>query len=355
MTATVRRPQSSSRPLLSTFVIALAFIAPSTGRAQYFGQNKVPYEHFHFEVLRTPHWDVHYYNEEAQAARDAARMLERWNTRLSSVMSHTLSKRKPVILYADHPDFQQTNVVSGMISEGTGGVTESLMDRMVLPMTGYYAETDHVLGHEGVHVFQYDIANTMQKGVYFERMPLWLVEGMAEYLSVGPEDAHTAMWLRDALQRNDLPTIDDLTNSSKYFPYRYGEALWAFIGGTWGDEKVVQVFRSALEFGVDQGIHSRARHAHRHAVAALARRDPPAVRPVPRWADRATRHRAHARRGQARAARIISSGLPSVPTAGSSRISTAASVASSSGWPTPPPARIAARSRRPVSPRGSTR
>ena len=57
---------------------------------------------------------------------------------------------------------------------------------------------------------------------------------------------------RDALQRNDLPTIDALTNSGKYFPYRYGEALWAFIGGTWGDEKVTAFFKSALEVGIDQ-------------------------------------------------------------------------------------------------------
>jgi len=254
MASTVRWPLSRTRSLLASLLISLSVAFPAVSQAQYFGRNKVPYEHFRFEVLRTPHWDVHYYNEEATAARDAARMLERWNTRLSSVMSHQLSKRKPVILYADHPDFQQTNVISGTLNEGTGGVTESLLDRMVLPMTGYYAETDHVLGHEGVHVFQYDIANTMQKGVYFERMPLWAVEGMAEYLSVGPEDAHTAMWLRDALDRNDLPTIDALTNSGRYFPYRYGEALWAFIGGTWGDEKVVQTFRAMLEVGVDQGI-----------------------------------------------------------------------------------------------------
>jgi hypothetical protein len=231
----------------------VALLVPATGNAQYFGRNKVPYERFRFEVLRSPHWDVHYYQEEATAARDASRMLERWNTRFSSVLAHTLTKRKPVILYADHPDFQQTNVVGGTLTEGTGGVTESLLDRMVLPMTGYYAETDHVLGHEAVHVFQYDIANKSEKNLNFERMPLWFVEGMAEYLSVGPEDAHTAMWLRDALQRNDLPTINDLTNSGKYFPYRYGEALWAYIGGTWGDDRVQALFRSALEVGVDQG------------------------------------------------------------------------------------------------------
>ena len=253
MTNRVFRPEFL-RPLLAPAAVALALLMPGVGQAQYFGRNKVPYERFKFEVLRTPHWDVHYYNEEETTARDAARMLERWNTRLSGVLAHPLSKRKPVILYADHPDFQQTNVVSGTLTEGTGGVTESLLDRMVLPMTGYYSETDHVLGHEAVHVFQYDIANKLGKVMDFSRMPLWFVEGMAEYLSVGPEDAHTAMWLRDALQRNDLPTIDDLTSSGRYFPYRYGEALWAYIGGTFGDEKVHQVFRASLEQGIDQAI-----------------------------------------------------------------------------------------------------
>lgn len=248
------RPLGRSRSLFAPLLIVAALVVPVTSSAQYFGRNKVPYERFDFNVLRTPHWDVHFYDEEATAARDAARMLERWNLRLSSVMAHNLTKRKPVILYADHPDFQQTNVISGTLTEGTGGVTESMLDRMVMPMTGYYAETDHVLGHEAVHVFQYDIANKAEKSLNFERMPLWFVEGMAEYLSVGPEDAHTAMWLRDALQRNDLPTIDALTNSGKYFPYRYGEALWAFIGGTWGDEKVAALFKSALEVGLEQGV-----------------------------------------------------------------------------------------------------
>jgi hypothetical protein len=195
---------------------------------------------------------VHFYPAEEQAVRDAARMLERWNTRLSGVMNYTLSARKPVILYADHPDFQQTNVISGQLTEGTGGVTESLLDRMVMPLTGYYAESDHVLGHEAVHVFQYDIANKDAKSNQFARSPLWLVEGMAEYLSVGPEDAHTAMWLRDALLRKDLPTIQDLTTSARYFPYRYGEALWAYIAGTWGDDMVTRLFRASLEQGFDQ-------------------------------------------------------------------------------------------------------
>ncbi|MGH8518740.1 MAG: basic secretory protein-like protein, partial [Panacagrimonas sp.] len=234
---------------LAFAIAAICGVQPAD--AQYFGRNKVQYEKFDWRILKTDHFDLYFYPAESLKVHDAGRQEERWYTRLSDIFRHQFD-RKSVVLYADHPDFQQTNVISGQLTEGTGGVTESLLDRMVMPMTGYYAETDHVLGHEAVHVFQYDIANKAEKNMNFARMPLWFVEGMAEYLSVGPEDAHTAMWLRDALQRNDLPTINALTNSGKYFPYRYGEALWAFIGGTWGDEKVTAFFKSALEVGIDQ-------------------------------------------------------------------------------------------------------
>ena len=244
--------------LFRLIAAALGLVAAaSTAHAQYFGRNKVQYEKFDFEVLRTPHFDVHYYASEKPAVQDAARMLERWNARLSSLFNHPLSARKPIVLYADQPDFQQTNVIADQLDEGTGGVTESMLDRLVMPLTGSYAENDHILGHEMVHVFQYDIAAAKaSSGGSLERLPLWLVEGMAEYLSLGGEDAHTAMWLRDAVLRDDLPTIKQLNDGSKYFPYRYGEALWAYIGGTWGDETIPRIYRASLKSGFDNAIRS---------------------------------------------------------------------------------------------------
>src|SRR5690606_8586096 len=84
--------------------------------------------------------------------------------------------------------------------------------------------------------------------------PLWLIEGMAEYLSVGRVDAHTAMWLRDAALRGDLPTFQQLTTDPRYFPYRYGQALWAYIGGRWGDRAVTDLYKGALREGWSQSV-----------------------------------------------------------------------------------------------------
>ena len=77
-------------------------------------------------------------------------------------------------------------------------------------------------------------------------LPLWFIEGMAEYLSIGPVDPHTAMWMRDAAAGCcGLPTTTDLSNSWEYFPYRWGQAFWAFVAGKWGDEAVGKALKGA--------------------------------------------------------------------------------------------------------------
>ncbi len=230
---------------------ALAALAPAVLLAQYFGRNKVQYESFDFRVLHTDHFDIHWYPAESLATADAARMAERWYSRLSQGLTHAFSK-KPIIFYANHPDFQQTNVVGGFIDQSTGGITEGLRTRIVMPFTGLYSENDHVLGHEIVHGFQYDIAMTQTGGLQnLGSLPLWVIEGMAEYFSVGREDSHTAMWMRDAVLRNDIPTINQLTRSTRYFPYRYGQALWAYIGGRYGDEAITRIYRVSLREGFE--------------------------------------------------------------------------------------------------------
>ena len=249
------RHHSVVRPFFPALLLAaLGAAIPASLDAQYFGRNKVQYDRFDFRVLGTEHFDVYFYPAESLATADAARMAERWYERHTALLQHAFSGN-PIIFYADHPDFQQSNVIEEFISQGTGGVTEGLRDRVIMPHSGVYAETDHVLGHELVHVYQYRIAEGMQGGLSnLNNIPLWLIEGMAEYLSIGRADPNTAMWLRDAVRRNDLPTLDQLTRDPRFFPYRYGQALWAYIGGRWGDEAVGRLYRAALQQGWERAL-----------------------------------------------------------------------------------------------------
>lgn len=250
-------PARSRARLAALTALAAGAIAlnAAPAQAQYFGRNKVQYETFDFRVLRTTHFDVYFYPEEEQAAHDAALMIERWYSRLSRVLEHEFEERQPLILYASHPHFQQTVALGGDINEGTGGVTEAFKQRIILPMAASYEETDHVLGHELVHAFQYDISGFGRAGAGLEeaarrfQVPGWFVEGMAEYLSVGPVDPHTAMWLRDAALTGRIPTIEQLTYDPSFFPYRWGQAFWAYVGGRWGDAAVGQILKQ-----VGQGV-----------------------------------------------------------------------------------------------------
>ena len=133
-----------------------------------------------------------------------------------------------------------------------------------------------------MHAFQFDL--TGQGGPVSGsnipgalRLPLWFIEGMAEYLSVGPVDVQTAMWMREAVKNQELPAIRQL-GDPKYFPYRYGHALWAYIGGRFGDETVgailgtagktgdwLQAFTSVLQVPVDtlsKDWHAALREAY---------------------------------------------------------------------------------------------
>jgi Tol biopolymer transport system component len=249
------------RRTLALALIGLGVLAlrPDAARAQYFGQNKVQYGRFDFQIIQTQHFDVYYYGRERAAALDGARMAERAYARLSRILEQQWIERKPLILYASSSDFQQTNATEGDVGEGTGGFTEPFKHRMVVPFTGAYADFEHVLQHEMVHAFQFDVFSHGHPGAGIQTLtqinpPLWFMEGMAEYLSIGPVDPHTAMWLRDAAVEGNLPTIEQLTYDPRIFPYRFGHSIWAYIGQRWGDEAIGAILHGAMAGGIEKSF-----------------------------------------------------------------------------------------------------
>src|SRR3982750_910693 len=106
----------------AALVALLSLPRPGALDAQYFGRNKVRGDKFDFRVLQAPHFDAYHYPAESLATADAARIAERWYARLSTLLGHEF-KRRPLVFYADAPDFQQTNVIGELIGQGTGGVT----------------------------------------------------------------------------------------------------------------------------------------------------------------------------------------------------------------------------------------
>ena len=238
-------------------ILALLALLASTrlNAQQYFGMNQVQYKHFNWRVIETEHYDVHYYPEEREGAMAGARMAERSYARLSKVLDHQFRERKPIIFFSSRSEFGQNNV-TGDLGEGTGGVTDYGRHRMIMPLTGDLGSFEHVLTHEMVHEFQYDIFARGKAGAGMQTIsqidpPLWFMEGMAEYLSSGPHHLLTETWIRDAVVNGTLPTIEQMTERpDKYFPYRFGESLWEYVGSRWGDAAIGEILQNATTLGI---------------------------------------------------------------------------------------------------------
>ena len=225
--------------------------------AQYFGQNKPRYESFDFKIQSSKHFDVYHYLDNEEVLDDITEKSEQWYAMHQAVLRDTFSSRNPLVLYNNHPDFQQTNTIQGEIGVGTGGVTEAFKNRVVFPLTFTNEQTNHVLGHEMVHAFQYHMilngdSTSLQN---LANLPLWMVEGLAEYMSKGKEDPFTAMWMRSSVANDDLPTFRDLQNP-KYFPYRYGQVFWAYVASVWGDEVIQPLFINTAKYGLPVALQT---------------------------------------------------------------------------------------------------
>ena len=240
---------------LRLLIVILTLVFIPEIQAQYFGQNKVKYKQFDFKVVESETFDTYHYLEKDSLIIGLVKDAEKWRKRHEVVFKDSFDYKVPIILYSNHGDFQQTSVVSGLIGTSTGGVTEGLKNRVTFPVTPSYTQTDHVMGHELVHAHQYNMIKSSDS-LSFKNMgniPLWMTEGMAEYLSIGSVDAHTAMWMRDAVANDYFPRIKDLYKS-RYFPYRFGQAFWAFVGGTFGDDIMYPLYRETAKLGVKEAF-----------------------------------------------------------------------------------------------------
>lgn len=241
--------------MVMLFLFTLLLTIPQVS-AQYFGRNRPSYRSFDYKVYESPHFTIYHYFDNDSVVNALANRFEHWYLRHTELFSDEFEKPSPILIYHNHPEFQQTTAISGGIGVGTQGVTEALKNRVVIPVLETNAQTDHVIGHELVHVFHF-------RALYIDdslslnslrNLPLWLVEGMAEYFSIGSQDANTAMIIRDAIKQDDFPTLEQMTRDYSYNPYRYGHSFVAFLGRTWGDDIIAPLYRETAKFGYERAI-----------------------------------------------------------------------------------------------------
>ncbi|HEX4633685.1 MAG TPA: hypothetical protein VH163_07635 [Gemmatimonadales bacterium] len=228
-------------------LLALAVLPAGRGlRAQYgyFGENKVQFKEFDWRVMQGPHVDLHYYPAEEELARVALAYAEESYAALSRRFNYEVPHRVPLIVYASHTDFEQTNILPYVPPEGLLGVTDFAKERVTLPFTGSYYDFKHTIRHELVHVFQISLEAQTFRRYPRERhaaLPLWWTEGLAEYFSIGT-DNQGEMILREITVSGQLPTLEQLNYAGGGAVYPVGAKIHQFLADSYGEWRILEVY-----------------------------------------------------------------------------------------------------------------
>lgn len=197
-------------------------------------QQKISLNPPQWRILETDRFQIHYQKGSYLLALEAGRIAESESNRIEEVLRHSIGHKIKVFIYPSDQDFQATTILPIVPSESTGGFTDFARHRVVLPFNGDYQKLRHVLVHEIIHAYQFDIADGNPG-----RYPLWLMEGMCEYLSVG-WDADADARIRDLMIHHRMPGLAQLHsgNVNPYMYYKGGQSIMHFMAQTFGEERI---------------------------------------------------------------------------------------------------------------------
>jgi len=208
----------------------------------YFGQNKVNAEKTNWTVIQTMHFDIYVPKGNDEFVRLAALMAEETYYYLKNDFQFPLTVRIPLIIYSSQLEFQTTNIIYPLLSEGVGGFTESLKNRVALPFDGSYTKFEQVLTHELTHAYINGLTSGTP-GSFFDlstrNFPFWFAEGLPEYEAVGGNDVSNNNYIMDMVL-NDR--IGALNQADGYNAYRLGESFLAFLARRYGRDKMIDYF-----------------------------------------------------------------------------------------------------------------
>lgn len=239
------------RQIALLFVFSLLFVP----KAFPFGQNKIVYDTFKWNVYHSTHFDVYFYDDERNQLQRVVDSAETAYLDLSTKFNYQISKKVPLIFYATHSAFEQTNVMLNFIPEGVGAFAEPARNRMVLPVDMPDDKLLQLITHELTHIFEYEILFQGKLGkTLTSNPPQWMMEGLASFMAQD-EESRDRMVLRDAVVNDRIPSIT--RNPQGYFAYRFGHAVFEYMREKYGWEGLrdfIYEYRNTLGSSVDKAL-----------------------------------------------------------------------------------------------------
>ena len=264
---------------------------------------------------------LYYYQREQAVAERATSQIISAYRELVDQFDYVPTKTFPYILYNSYQEFLETNLFP--LQEGVLGVTSPVDLKLTLPYFGDHRMFEQVSLHEMAHQFTIQkVRSAVEKarisGEPLEGMPLWFIEGLAEFYAHHGVDEEAEMLTRDivvnpALEKGYamLDFYEDRPQSGLW-TYKVGQIRVAFMEETYGSGIIQRILdastslvgsgmlrRQATDFGalVERLTGDDARTVSRKFEAWIKRRayqaylgasqDTPQVKPLVELDDRA--------------------------------------------------------------------
>ncbi|MDZ7316020.1 MAG: BamA/TamA family outer membrane protein [candidate division KSB1 bacterium] len=240
---------------VNLFIVSI-LVLWTVAQAQYFGKNKVQTTVFKWQYLQSEHFDIYFTEGGKSIAEFTARVGEESYRSISGLLRFELLDRVKIIVYNSHNDFGQTNVDLSPPEETVGGFTEFFKNRVVIPYEGEWEKFRHVIHHELTHAVMLQMVygagtQSIISGIMQFQLPLWLIEGLAEYESRG-WDIESDMFMRDASVHGYLPEIPYLNG---FLAYKGGQSVLRYIAETYGEEKISELInKMKMNRGANRGM-----------------------------------------------------------------------------------------------------
>ena len=224
------------RVTILAFLISLLF--PFLSSAQF------NHPELNWRVIETPHFLVHYHQEEENFARDVARIAEEVYIPLSQDIGYHPLKKIPIVI----ENYNDT----------TGGYTSTLTGKIVIQAQSDTAQTSgnlswprEVIAHELTHALSFAAIGEsifpLRRMIASLVLPMWFIEGLAEY--EGEQwTSLKKMWVSDEAYHKRIMSEGDL--GAFYFfngwgrtsGYYQSDSFVRYIFETYGRDKIHLIF-----------------------------------------------------------------------------------------------------------------